>query len=108
MYRFIWKIKLKDGFSDDQFIKHWRDASAILQEYPGAQGTLIHKTRGEDRTYFLVAQWESQEYRDAMQADIDAGLSDKAKRWHQFLKNGMFGDIQAAFAGEQIGEVVPN
>ncbi len=108
MYRFIWKIELNDSVTDQEFIKHWHDASVVLQEYPGAKGTLIHKTRDEERTYFLVAQWESQEFRDAMQADIDAGDSDRAKRWKQFPKNETFGDIQVVFAGEQIGEVMPD
>lgn len=108
MYRFIWKIKLADNVTDEVFIKHWHDSSAILQEYPGARGTLIHKARDEDRTYFLVAQWESQELRDKMQEEIDAGQTELAKRWQAFPKNETFGDIQARFAGEEIGSVEPN
>lgn len=107
MYRFVWKIRLAENVTDETFIKHWHDSSAILQEYPGAKGTLIHKARDEDRTYFLVAQWESQEQRDAMQAEIDRGQTERAKRWQQFPKNETFGDIQLRFAGEQIGAVFP-
>lgn len=107
MYRFIWKIKLNDNVADEEFIKHWHDSSAVLQEYPGAKGTFIHKARDEDRTYFLVAQWESQEIRDAMQAEIDAGKTEQAKRWQQFPSSKTFGDIQVMFAGEEIGSVVP-
>lgn len=98
---------MNNQFSDDAFIKHWYDASSSLQEYPGAKGTLIHKARGEEGTYFLVAQWQSQELRDAMQAEIDAGQTERAKRWLGFPKNEIFGDIQTTFAGEQIGEVMP-
>lgn len=107
MYRYIWKIKLSDDVTDEEFVTHWHDASAILQEYPGARGTLIHRARDEERTYFLVAQWESQELRDKMQAEIDAGKTERAKRWQKFSKNESFGEIQATFAGEQIGEVLP-
>ncbi len=56
MYRFIWKIKLNKDVTDLDFIKHWQDSSKVLQEYDGAAGTLIHKTRDEDKSYFLVAQ----------------------------------------------------
>lgn len=107
MYRFVWKIKLNDSVTDEEFIKHWHDASTVLQEYPGAKGTLIHKARNEDRTYFLIAQWESQATRDAMQAEIDAGETERAKRWQQYPKNDTFGEIQATFAGEEIGAVAP-
>lgn len=105
MYRYIWKIKLYDNVTEDGFIKHWHDSSAILQEYPGAQGTLIHKARDEERTFFLVAQWESQALRDTMQAEIDAGETERAKRWRKFAKNETFGDIQVQMAGEEIGSV---
>ncbi len=107
MYRFIWKIKLSDKVTDDEFIKHWHDSSAVLQEFPGARGTLIHKARDEDRTYFLVAQWESQEARDKMQAEINAGETERAQRWQKFPKNETFGEHQARFAGEEIGSVMP-
>ena len=107
MYRFIWKIKLNDNVTDEQFIKHWHDASKVLQEYPGARGTLIHKTRDEDKSYFLVAQWESQQARDAMQAEVEAGQSSRAIRWQQFPKNETFGNIEIIFAGEEIGSVMP-
>lgn len=107
MYRFIWKITLSDDVTDKDFIKHWHDSSAILQEFPGARGTLIHKVRDEDRSYFLVAQWESQEARDKMQTEIDAGETNRAKRWQEFAKNDTFGNIEVRFAGEQIGEVMP-
>jgi len=108
MYRFIWKIKLKDSVTDDVFIKFWHDSSMVLQEYDGAKGTLIHKARDEDRTYFLVAQWESQAIRDAMDKDTQEGISERAIRYSAFPKNETFGDIQAVFAGEQIGEAVLN
>ncbi len=108
MYRYIWKIKLHNNVHDDSFISHWREASAILQEYPGAKGTLIHKARDEDKTYFLVAQWESQAVRDVMQAEINAGETDRAKRWQSFPPNDSFGDIQAVMAGQEIGSVMPD
>ena len=107
MYRFIWKIKLKDDVSDEDFIDHWHNSSMFLQEYPGAMGTLIHKARDEDRTYFLIAQWESQQQRDSMQQEIDAGQTKRAKRWQEFPSNTTFGEIQAMFAGEEIGAVTP-
>lgn len=108
MYRFIWKIQLKQNVSDDDFIKFWHDSSKILQEYDGAAGTHIHKAQDEERTYFLVAEWKSRQARDYMQVDVDAGQSERAKRYLAFPRNESFGDIQAVMAGVQIGSVGPS
>lgn len=107
MYRFIWKIKLNDDVTEEEFITHWRDSSTILQEYPGAKGTHLHRVRGEDRNFFAVAEWETQELRDAMQAEIDAGETERAKRWQEFAKNDSFGLIDVRLAGEEIDNVLP-
>lgn len=107
MYRYIWKIKLKDGVAEQDFMNHWQESSTVLQEYEGALGTHLHKVRGEEQSYFAVAEWESQAARDAMQADAEAGQSDRAKRWQKFMKNYQFGAIDTRFAGEEIGVVSP-
>lgn len=106
MYRYVWKITLNDPTNEQAFIDHWKEGSAILQEYPGALGTHIHRVRGEAGSFFLVAEWESQALRDAMQADIDAGESERAKRWQKQPTNESFGEI-VSFAGEETGVILP-
>jgi heme-degrading monooxygenase HmoA len=107
MYRYIWKIKLKDGVSEQVLINHWRQSSTILQEFEGALGTHLHRTRGEERCYFAVAEWESQAARDTMMADVNTGDSERSKRWLKFAKNDDFGVVDPRFAGEEIGVVLP-
>ncbi len=107
MYRYIWKIKLNDDVDENDFINHWKIGSEILQKYPGAKGTHIHRVRNEPRCFFLIAEWESQTARDAMQTDIDNGDSENAKQWQGLPKNEDFGDI-TSFAGEEFGVVMPN
>ncbi|MEI6581768.1 MAG: antibiotic biosynthesis monooxygenase [bacterium] len=106
MYRYIWKIKLNNPEDEQAFIDHWRESSKILQEYPGASGTHVHSVRDEPGCYFAVAEWESQEARDAMSDDTDEGTSDKARRWQKFAKNESFGEI-INFAGQEIDVVLP-
>lgn len=79
----------------------------VLQEYDGARGTYAHQTRNEEGSFFLIAQWESQEARDIMQADIDAGISERAKRWSVFPDNSTFGTHDAVFAGKELDIVTP-
>lgn len=107
MYRYIWKIKLKDGVTEQDLIDHWRESSTVLQEYEGALGTHLHRTRGEENSYFAVAEWESQAARDAMMEDVHAGVSERSKRWLQFANNDDFGLVDPRFAGEEIGVVLP-
>ena len=106
MYRFVWKIKLNDPDKEQEFIDHWRKGSKILQEYEGALGTHLHRVRSEAGCFFAVAEWESQEARDAMQADCKSNTSERAKRWNNLPKNESFGD-GVAFFGEEIGVVEP-
>lgn len=106
MYRYIWKIVLNDDVKEEDFISHWRVGSTILQEYEGALGTHMHKVRGEDRAYFAVAEWESKAARDAMDADVNHGDSERAKRWQALPLNESFGQI-ISFAGEESDAVMP-
>ncbi len=107
MYRFIWKIKLDGSVNEVDFLKFWKESSLVLQEYPGAMGTLAHKSISEQKTYFLVAQWASQEDRNLMQEDIDKGESERARRWSKFPKNETWGKIQTEFSGVQIDAALP-
>lgn len=107
MYRYIWKIVLNDGVKEKDFIDHWRAGSTILQTYDGALGTHIHKSRGEERSYFAVAEWESQAARDAMMDDAFHGDSERAQKWREFPKNESFGEV-INFAGEELDEVLPS
>ena len=108
-YKFIWKIKLDPEFSEEEFIKFWRETSQILQEYPGAMGTKMNKVVEEDRTYIAIAEWESKDARDSMQADIDnPNGSARSKRWQKYAKNESWGEITLRIRAEEIDEVHPN
>lgn len=107
MYRFVWKIKLNQPENEQAFVDHWKTGSKILQEYPGALGTHLHRVRNEPGCFFAVAEWESQAARDAMQTDSEKGESERAQRWNQLPKNDSFGDITAMFYGEELDVVMP-
>ena len=106
MYRFVWKIKLFKPEEEQAFIDHWKRGSAILQEYPGALGTHLHRVKNEPGSFFAVAEWESQAAREAMQADTAANKSERAQRWNKLPKNESFGD-STVFFGEELNAVMP-
>lgn len=107
MYRFVWKIKLNEPDKEKEFIDHWREGSKIIQEYPGALGTHLHRVRGELGSFFAVAEWESQAARDFMQTDINSGKSERSKRWQKLPTNESFGSDHIVFAGEEFRAVLP-
>lgn len=104
MYRFVWHIKLDNPDDKQAFVDNWHNGSAIIQAYPGALGTHLHAVRDKPGEFFAVADWESQETRDAMQTDIDAGGSKRSQQWQQLPGAEKFGHI-TAFAGEEIETV---
>lgn len=106
MYRYIWKITLNNPEDEEKFIKHWRESSTILQTFPGALGTHMHRVRGEEHSFYAVAEWESQEARDAMNDEVNNGASDRALAWQKFPKNDSFGVI-ISFAGPETDAVLP-
>ena len=105
MYRYEGRIKLKNQTEKQSFMANWRVGSTILQEQPGALGTHLHEVRDEPGSFFAVAEWESEEARDAMQSDAHANESDRAKRWNKLPKNESFGTV-IAFFGSEIGVVL--
>ncbi len=107
MYRYIWKIKLNNPSDEQRFIKHWKESSKILQTFPGALGTHLHKVRDEESSFYAVAEWESQKARDSMTEEVNNGNTKRAIAWRKFPKNDSFGQI-ISFAGPEIEAVLPN
>ena len=106
MYKFIWKITIKDSLKVEPFIENWRKASEVLQEYPGAKGTRLHRDIDDPNTFVAIAEWESKEARDAMEADRKAG-SERGYRWQKYAKNEDYGQVEVVNRIELIEEVMP-
>ena len=62
--KFIFKIKIKEGHSEQEYIDAWKKGSAIIQASEGAQGTALYRKIGEPGTLIAIATWESKEARD--------------------------------------------
>jgi len=109
MYRFFWTIALNEPVKPESgaaFTDHWHTGSEILQEYPGALGTHLHPMRDTPGSFILMAEWESEEARDAMSVDATYGDSERAQRWRALPPNESFGAI-VGFAGTEIEVVMP-
>ena len=62
--KFIFKIKIKDGHTEQEYIDAWKKGSTVIQKSVGAKGTVLHRKIGEPGILIAIAEWESKELRD--------------------------------------------
>lgn len=68
---FVFEVRVKPGYTADQYAAAWVEASRIIQRAPGARGTRLHRKIGEPGVLLAVASWDSKAQRDAMEARAD-------------------------------------
>lgn len=63
--KFIFEVRMKPGYTVDEYAEAWIRASEIIQQAPGALGTHLHRKIGEPDVLLAIAHWESKAHRDA-------------------------------------------
>ena len=63
--KFIFEVRMKPGYTVEEYAEAWLRASAIIQQAPGARGTHLHRKIGEPEVLLASAHWESKAHRDA-------------------------------------------
>ena len=63
--KFIFEVRVKPGFSVEEYAQGWVDASEIIQQSEGAKGNYLHRKIGYPDTVLAIAHWESKAHRDA-------------------------------------------
>jgi quinol monooxygenase YgiN len=63
--KFIFEVRMKPGYTVEEYADAWIQASEIIQQSPGAQGTYLHRKIGEPGVLLAIATWESKAHRDA-------------------------------------------
>ena len=102
--KFIFEIKLKPGFTANDYRAAWEKGSAIIQKELGAQGTKLHQKMDDPNTLLAIASWESKELRDqAMER-----LEQMPEETREVLKaHEAIADFNWLGHFEQIAEVTP-
>jgi len=65
---FIFEVLIKPGYKAEQYADAWVRASKIIQQAAGAQGTRLHRKIGDPNVLLAIANWETKEQRDSMEA----------------------------------------
>jgi quinol monooxygenase YgiN len=63
--KFIFEVRMKPGYTVDEYADAWVRASKIIQRTPGARGTYLHRKIGDSTTLLAIATWASKAHRDA-------------------------------------------
>lgn len=63
--KFIFEVRVKPGYSAEEYAEAWVQASAIIQRTPGARGTYLHRKIGDPERLLAIAHWDSKAARDA-------------------------------------------
>ena len=66
---FIFEVRVKPGYTAEQYADAWVHASKIIQQAPGARGTRLHRKIGDPNVLIAIATWESKAQRDAMEGN---------------------------------------
>ena len=73
--KFVFEVRVKPGFTVEEYAQGWVEASEIIQQTPGARGTYLHRKIGHPDTVLAIAHWDSKAHRDAK----DDSRSEKVK-----------------------------
>lgn len=72
--KYIFQVRIKPGYSAEQYADAWVRASRLIQQAPGALGTELHRKIGDPDTLIAIAHWNSKEERDAMEGTPDQAI----------------------------------
>lgn len=70
--KFIFEVRMKPGYTVEEYAAAWVSASEVIQRTPGAKGTRLHRKIGAPDTLLAIASWESKAHRDAKDDRRDA------------------------------------
>ena len=94
---FVFEVRVKPGYTAEQYAAAWVEASEIIQRAPGARGTRLHRKIGDPGALRAIASWETKEWRDAAETERDPrvqAILDQQARHVEIRLIGEFDDPQ--------------
>lgn len=91
--KFIFEVRIKDGYQAEDYAEHWLRASELIQRAPGARGTTLHRKLDDPRTLIAIAYWESKAARDAMEAQPAPDVAAIIREAAQYCEIRLIGEF---------------
>ena len=92
--KFIFEVRMKPGYTIEQYAQAWLTASSVIQQTPGAQGTYLHRKIGSTDTLLAIACWESKAHRDAKDDKRDETVKAIFERHAQNCQVTVIGEFE--------------
>lgn len=92
--KFLFEVRVKDGYTVEQYAQAWEEASEILQRSPGALGTYLHRKIGSEDTLLAIAHWDSKAARDAKDDNADARVKEIMARHARYCDIRVIGEFE--------------
>ena len=92
---YIFEVHLQPGYSAEQYADGWTRASRIIQQFPGAQGTRLHRKIGDPSVLLAIATWESKDVRDVMEGALPAQVLAIFEEQAEFVQIRFIGEFEA-------------
>ena len=93
---FIFEVRVKPGYTAEQYADAWVRASRLIQQAPGARGTRLHRRIGSDNSLLAIATWASKEERDAMESVRDPEIQQIIEAQAEFVDINVIGEFEDA------------
>lgn len=92
--KFIFEVRVKPGYSIEEYADAWVRASKIIQQAPGARGTYLHRKIGDPDCVLAIAHWESKSARDAKDDGRDDTLRSILEKHAQYCEIRIIGEFE--------------
>lgn len=92
--KYIFEVRIKDGYTAEDYADAWVRASELIQQAPGARGTELHRKIGDPDTLIAIATWESKAARDAMESDKNPEITDIIRSAAPFVEIQPLGEFE--------------
>ncbi len=91
---FIFEVRIKPGYSAEEYAAAWVRASEMIQSAPGALGTRLHRKIGKPDVLVAIASWDSKLARDAAEAARDPRVQAVLDEQARSVEIGIIGEFE--------------
>lgn len=90
---FVFEVRVKPGYTAEQYAEAWVRASEIIQRAPGARGTRLHRKLGDPDVLLAIASWDSKPLRDAAESKRDPRVQRILDEQAEFVEIRIVGEF---------------
>ncbi len=90
---FVFEVRVRPGYTAEQYAEAWVRASEKIQQAPGALGTRLHRSLNEEDRLLAIARWETKALRDAMEGSQSAEARRIIEEQAEFVEVRVVGEF---------------